>query len=307
MGRPAYPSRFLASALLLAGFAVRGRRAVAPLIDLSIFKVRNVSGANGMMAAVFAGNLGMFFLLTLYLQGVEHYSAVRTGLAFLPFPVILGFVSTRMARLMPRFGFRPFLVLGPALVVLGMAWLCFLPVHGSYLLHVLPGLVVMPVGYGMSFAPMYAAATAGIPHPLRRPCLRPDHHIPAGGRSARPSRHLRCRRLCHRVTHPHRRTAGTDRRLRRRDGGVGRHHPHRSAARRHRHPRAPAGWRTARRHQRCGPGRARRSGAGAQQLKRGVQRGLQVSDGASGHQDGHPASARRQAARPPCSRGQGGD
>lgn len=163
-GDPRTLAGFLASALLLAGFAVRERRAVAPLMDLSIFKVRNVSGANGMMAAVFAGNLGMFFLLTLYLQGVEHYSAVRTGLAFLPFPVILGFVSTRMARLVARFGFRPFLVLGPALVVLGMAWLCFLPVHGSYLLHVLPGLLIMPVGYGMSFAPMYAAATAGIPH-----------------------------------------------------------------------------------------------------------------------------------------------
>lgn len=66
-GDPRTLAGFLASALLLAGFAVRGRRAVAPLMDLSIFKVRNVSGANGMMAAVFAGNLGMFFLLTLYL------------------------------------------------------------------------------------------------------------------------------------------------------------------------------------------------------------------------------------------------
>jgi EmrB/QacA subfamily drug resistance transporter len=149
--------------LLLAAFVWNERRVATPLMDLSIFKIRNVSGANGMMAAVFAGNLGMFFLLTLYLQGVEHYSAIRTGLAFLPFPIILGFVSTRMARLVARFGFRRFLILGPAIVTVGMAWVCFLPVHGDYPLHVLPGLLIMPIGYGMSFAPMYAAATTGTP------------------------------------------------------------------------------------------------------------------------------------------------
>ncbi|WTQ46927.1 MFS transporter [Actinacidiphila glaucinigra] len=131
--------------------------------DLGIFRIRNVPGANGMMAAVFAGNLGMFFLLTLYLQDVEHYSAVRTGLAFLPFPVVLGLVSTRMAGLVRRFGFRPFLILGPAPVVPGMLWVSLLPVRGGYLVHVLPGLLVMPLGYGMTFAPMYAAATAGVP------------------------------------------------------------------------------------------------------------------------------------------------
>jgi MFS family permease len=69
-----------------------------------------------------------------------------------------------MARLVARVGFRRFLILGPCLVTVGMAWVCFLPVHGSYVLHVLPGLLIMPIGYGMSFAPMYAAATTGIPH-----------------------------------------------------------------------------------------------------------------------------------------------
>lgn len=154
---------FAACVVLLAAFVRNERRAAEPLVDLGIFAIRNVSGANGMMAAVFAGNLGMFFLLTLYLQDVEHYSAVRTGLAFLPFPVVLGVVSTRMAGLVRRFGFRPFLILGPTLVVAGMVWVSFLPVHGSYAVHVLPGLLVMPLGYGMSFAPMYAAATAGVP------------------------------------------------------------------------------------------------------------------------------------------------
>ncbi|MFJ4850463.1 MULTISPECIES: MFS transporter [unclassified Streptomyces] len=154
---------FAACVVLLAAFVINEGRSREPLVDLGIFKIRNVRGANGMMAAVFAGNLGMFFLLTLYLQDVEHYSAVRTGLAFLPFPVVLGLTSTRMAGLVRRFGFRRFLILGPALVVAGMLWVSHLPVHGGYLVHVLPGLLVMPLGYGMSFAPMYAAATAGVP------------------------------------------------------------------------------------------------------------------------------------------------
>ena len=59
------------------------QRARYPLIPLTIFKNRNVSGANLAMAAVYAGNLGMFFLITLYLQLVEHYSAIGTGIAIL--------------------------------------------------------------------------------------------------------------------------------------------------------------------------------------------------------------------------------
>ena len=81
--------------------------------------------------------------------------------ARLPFPVILGVTSTRMAGLVAAtgsgassFSARP---------SSSLAWTCFLPVHGDYVLHVLPGLLIMPVGYGMSFAPMYAAATAGLP------------------------------------------------------------------------------------------------------------------------------------------------
>jgi EmrB/QacA subfamily drug resistance transporter len=151
-----------AAVVLIAGFIANEQRVPRPLMPLSVFRVRNISGANAMMAAVYGGNLSMFFLLTLYLQDIEGYSAIETGLAFLPFPVILGFTSTRTAALVARFGFRPFLIAGPVLVAAGMAWMCFLPVHGDYVVHILPGLLIMPVGYGMSFAPMYAAATASV-------------------------------------------------------------------------------------------------------------------------------------------------
>ncbi len=154
----------LAGALvLLAWFVVNELRARNPLVPLTIFRNRNLSGANAAMAAVFGGNLGMFFLITLYLQLVEHYSAIGTGLAILPFPVVLGAVAAQMRRLIARHGYRRYLILGPALVAAGMVWVCFLPVHGSYALHLLPGFLVMPVGFGMSFPSAYAAATSGVP------------------------------------------------------------------------------------------------------------------------------------------------
>jgi EmrB/QacA subfamily drug resistance transporter len=154
----------LCAAIALLGlFLVNERRVAHPLMTLAIFKIRNLSGANAMMALVYAGNLGMFFLLTLYLQEVEHYSAIETGLAFLPFPIILGTVSSQIRRLIVLHGYRRYLILGPSLVVVGMTWLCFLPLQGNYVEHVLPSFVLMPIGYGMSFAPMYAAATTGVP------------------------------------------------------------------------------------------------------------------------------------------------
>jgi EmrB/QacA subfamily drug resistance transporter len=154
----------LAGALvLLAWFIANEQRARNPLVPLAIFRNRNVSGANVAMAAVYAGNLGMFFLITLYLQLVQHYSAIGTGLAFLPVPVVMSPVAAQMRRLIARHGYRRYLILGPALVAAGMAWACFLPVHGNYLLHLLPALLVMPVGFGMSYPSAYAAATSGVP------------------------------------------------------------------------------------------------------------------------------------------------
>ncbi len=153
----------LAGALvLLALFVVNEQRAEHPLVPLAIFRNRNVSGANGAMAAVYAGNLGMFFLITLYLQLVEHYSAIGTGIAILPVPVVMSAVAAQMRRLIARHGYRRYLILGPTLVAAGLAWACLLPVHGNYPVHLLPPLLLIPVGYGMSYPSMYAAATSGV-------------------------------------------------------------------------------------------------------------------------------------------------
>lgn len=148
---------------LLAGFIVNESRVRRPLLPLSIFKIRNVRGANLIMAPLYASMLGAFFLLTLYLQGALHLSPVVTGLAFLPIPVTLALMSTRMPKLVARHGFKRFLVVGPLVVVAGMIWLSFLHIGSTYWLGILPAAILLPLGIGMTIMPTIAAATSGVP------------------------------------------------------------------------------------------------------------------------------------------------
>ena len=154
---------FSGAVALMAAFIFNESRARHPLMPLSIFKIRNVSGANLMMAPIYAAMLGNFFIITLYMQTILHYSPVRTGLAFLPFPIILGFMATRIPKLVGRYGFKRFLVTGPLLVAVAMAWLSRMPVNGSYSISLLPAVVLIPLGMGMTFMPIIAAATSGVP------------------------------------------------------------------------------------------------------------------------------------------------
>jgi len=151
------------SLVLLGGFIVNESRVRRPLMPLSIFKIRNVRGANLIMAPLYASLLGVFFLLTLYLQGAMRLSPVMTGLAFLPFPVTLALMSTRMPKLVGRYGFKRFLIAGPLTVAVGMIWLSLLHVGSGYWLGILPAAILIPVGIGMTMMPTIAAATSGVP------------------------------------------------------------------------------------------------------------------------------------------------
>lgn len=134
-----------------------------PLMPLSIFKVRNLTGANLMTAPIMAGGFGMFFLISLYVQNVLHYTPLMTGICFLPFPLIMGFLSPRIAPFVSKYGYRRFLIGGPLLTVLGMAWLVRLPVQGNYWIDLLPNIILMPLGFALTFMPLMIAATSGIP------------------------------------------------------------------------------------------------------------------------------------------------
>jgi EmrB/QacA subfamily drug resistance transporter len=153
---------FLLTAFLLSAFVFNESRSKHPLVPLSIFTVRNVVGANLMMAPLAATMFGNFFLLSLYIQTVLHYSPVLTGLSFLPFPIIMGYTSTRVSHFVSKYGFKRFTIIGPIFVMVSMILLSILPVHGSYILNVLPSVLLMPLGMGMTFMPIIVAATSGV-------------------------------------------------------------------------------------------------------------------------------------------------
>lgn len=148
--------------ILLSLFVYNESRSKHPLVPLSIFKVRNVVGANLIMAPVAASLFGNFFLMSLYIQTIMHYSPVMTGLSFLPFPILMGYTSTRVSKLVTKYGYKRFLILGPFLIGLSFLLLSGLPVDGSYFVNILPATLIMPIGYAMTFMPLIAAATSGV-------------------------------------------------------------------------------------------------------------------------------------------------
>ncbi len=151
------------SIVLIATFIWNETKARHPLIPLSIFRIRNVSGGNLMMIPVSAGALGMFFFLSLYIQNILKFSPVTSGLAFLPIPIIIGFISMKAPMLLGKFSFKPLLIVGTGLIALGTLIMSFLGVDSSYWFHMLPAFILLAVGFGLSFVSVTVASTAGVP------------------------------------------------------------------------------------------------------------------------------------------------
>ena len=150
----------LAVALLIA-FGVREATAATPLVPLRIFRSRVLSGANLAQLLSAAGMFGMFFVGVLYVQHVLHYDALRIGLAFLPVTVVMGGLSLRYTdRLIARFGARTMVITGLALVTTGLALFARVPVHGHYLVDVLPSMLLIGLGGGAAFPALAALAMA---------------------------------------------------------------------------------------------------------------------------------------------------
>jgi EmrB/QacA subfamily drug resistance transporter len=150
------------SLALLAMFVAREATARTPLMPLRIFRSRNVTGANLVQALLVAGMFGMFFMGALYLQRVLGYSALEVGLAFLPATMIMGVLTLRYSeRIMTRFGAKRALVPGVVLIAMGLVMLARVPVEGSYVRDVLPTMVVMALGIGVSFPALMTLAMSG--------------------------------------------------------------------------------------------------------------------------------------------------
>jgi len=149
--------------VLLVAFIVRQATAGKPLLPLRVFRSRKVSGANAIQAFMMAGMLGMFFLGALYLQRVLGYPPLRIGLAFLPAALTISTLSLSFSpRLTTHFGARAVLLPGLGLVVAGLALLARVPVAGHYVADVLPAMLLMGVGVGLSFPPLMTLAMSGV-------------------------------------------------------------------------------------------------------------------------------------------------
>ncbi len=147
---------------LLAAFVFIESRSKAPLIRLGIFRSRNISGANTVMLFVIGGMYAFFFLVSLYVQQVLGYSPLEAGLAFLPFTlgIIVGAgVSQPIARRIPV---HLIALMGIALAILGLVILRGAGVDGTYLGNLLPGIIPMSIGMGMTFLPLTLVATTGV-------------------------------------------------------------------------------------------------------------------------------------------------
>jgi EmrB/QacA subfamily drug resistance transporter len=162
-GAPGVLGALALAALLLALFAlVEGRFASAPLMPLAILRMPRLRAANLVIALLYSAVFAMWFFLTLYMQQVLHYSAVRAGLSFLPMTLSIVALSTIAPRLVERFGVRPVLVAGMLSAAGGLALLTGVRPGGSYLTTVLPGGVLGAAGLGLSLVPATIAAVQGV-------------------------------------------------------------------------------------------------------------------------------------------------
>jgi EmrB/QacA subfamily drug resistance transporter len=153
---------FVLAAILLASFVVIELRAKAPLVRLSIFRVRSLLTANLTMFLAASAIFAMFFFNTLYLQRVLGYEPLKAGLAFLPFTAGIIVSAGLASTLAPRIGVRPVAAVGMLLTAGGLLLLTQLPVHGSYVANVLPAILLSSLGMGAVFMPLTLVATTGL-------------------------------------------------------------------------------------------------------------------------------------------------
>ncbi|BCL21296.1 MFS transporter [Streptomyces tuirus] len=160
---PMVLSLFAAGIVLLAVFVWWQSRAPSPLLPLHIIRDRNRAGCFLTMALAVIGMFGLFLFMTYYLQAILAYSPVKTGLAFLPLTAAIIVGSTQIsARLLQRVPPRMLMVPGMILAATGMILLTRITTHSSYASEILPALLLLGLGMGLTFMPVFATATAGV-------------------------------------------------------------------------------------------------------------------------------------------------
>jgi predicted MFS family arabinose efflux permease len=161
-GSPKTLGLFAAAILLLAVFVVIEQRSKAPLIRLSIFRMRSLTGANGAMLLVMAGLFAMFYFASLYQQEILGYKPLKAGLAFVPFTLGIIVGAGLSQSLIRKLGVRAVTYIGIVLGVIGLLYFARVPTHGTYARDILPMIIIVSIGMGLTFVPCTLLATTNV-------------------------------------------------------------------------------------------------------------------------------------------------
>jgi EmrB/QacA subfamily drug resistance transporter len=151
------------AAVLMLAFVINEQRHRNPLMPLSIFRIPGLAAADATMMIAIAGFYSMFFFITLYMQNVLGFSQIQAGAAYVPVTLGVAVSAAIASNLFARVGTRPIIVTGALIAAGAVFWLSRIPVGGSYLSNLLPGLMIMSFGLGFVFVGVQTAANAGVP------------------------------------------------------------------------------------------------------------------------------------------------
>jgi EmrB/QacA subfamily drug resistance transporter len=154
---------FAAAVALLVSFVVIELRSRAPLIRLSIFRIRSLSVANVSMLLVGSALFSMFYFASLYVQQLLGYSPIRAGLAFLPFTLGIVIGAGAAQQLIRRIGVRATTVGGLVIATIGILLFTRITLDGTYLGQLFPAVMVTSIGMGLTFVPVTLLATTNVP------------------------------------------------------------------------------------------------------------------------------------------------
>jgi EmrB/QacA subfamily drug resistance transporter len=155
---------FVLSAVLMATFIINELRIRHPLITLGIFRRRNVTGGTIIQVLMPASLFGMFFYLSIYLQQILRYSPTKTGLADVPFTIVLIIVAGVLSNKIAKFNPKAILAIAPLVVAAGLVYFSRLPVQANYWIDVLPGIALMAAGMAAVFVTTTMVTTSGVSH-----------------------------------------------------------------------------------------------------------------------------------------------
>ncbi|MGG8407337.1 MFS transporter [Streptomyces sp. 12297] len=154
---------FGAAVVLLTLYILIERRSAQPITPLHMFADRNRAGTYGIMLMLACAIFGMFFFLTLFVQNVLDFSPLQAGLAFLPISAVIAVGAGLTSQLLPKFGPKPFMVIGALLSAAGLAWLTLTDIQSTYLGSILGPMLVFGMGMGLQFVSLTLMALSRVP------------------------------------------------------------------------------------------------------------------------------------------------